>query len=89
MKHKFKHKLEAILATTLGPIGDRYFPSLPPSASIIYGWTDSTHSILKWSEVQRYRPPDPNARAIATGWMEWAEFTYDHTILQMQLDGVI
>ena len=83
----FGHKLEALLITTIGPMGARYLPSLPPNASIVYGSTLS--SILKWSEVQRYHPPDPNARAIAASWLEWAELTYDHTVIQMTLDGVI
>jgi hypothetical protein len=84
---KFGHRLEALLTTTIGPIGARYLPSLPTTASIVYGSTLS--SVLKWSEVQRYQPPDPNARTVAASWIEWAEFTYDHTIVQMQLDGVI
>jgi len=46
-------------------------------------------TILTWKETRRYRSPAPDAEIHAASWSAWAELVHDHTVIQMQLDGVL
>jgi hypothetical protein len=76
------HDLSALLAVSVGPEGARYLPDLPPPGP-------GAATILTWKETLRYRSPAPDADIRAASWSAWAEFVHDHTVIQMQLDGVL
>jgi hypothetical protein len=73
----FGHDLVKLLAANVGPVGAKYLPGIPPTASV-----------LRWRETLRYRASGTVDRREAEAYLGWAEVTADE-VVQMELDGVL